>query len=191
MSSRRLLLMSNSKNPAERYSEHAKDTIQNFLGQIEKALFLPYARVLPTFDDYTSMVREGFRSMGYEVDSVHEVADQGEAPRVGTTREGRCKCDEIVAPRDGLRARRAESPTRIGLASTTGPSSDRSSAPSGFGIASYASPGGFRNPEISRRESQPSLASVAFRCPPRPTLTQSDDAHGEHQQRKTRWRSHY
>ena len=37
----------------------------------------------------------------------------------------------------------------------SGPSSDGSDVPSGSGIVSYANPGGFRNPEIWRRESQP------------------------------------
>ena len=77
MSNRRLLLLSNSKNKSGRYLGHAKDTIREFLGRkIKKVLFVPFARVLPSFNDFTSIVRESFQCVDYEVSSIHEAKDQ-------------------------------------------------------------------------------------------------------------------
>ncbi|HET9533422.1 MAG TPA: dipeptidase PepE [Blastocatellia bacterium] len=76
MINRRLLLLSNSKNYGQGYLEHAEGHIKDFLGpNIRKVLFIPYAGVRATFDDYGSMVRERFLQMGYEMDSVHQAGD--------------------------------------------------------------------------------------------------------------------
>jgi len=72
MAKNRLLLLSNSQNRTELYLGHAESTIKDFLGeQTKKVLFIPYARVLPSFDEFTSKVRESFQRMGYEVDPIH------------------------------------------------------------------------------------------------------------------------
>lgn len=80
MPTRRLLLLSNSQNEGQGYLEHARSIIKDFLGgEIKKALFVPFARVLPSFDEYASKARAGFQQMGYGLDSLHEAADQNKA----------------------------------------------------------------------------------------------------------------
>lgn len=79
-SQRRLLLLGNSQNAGQRYLEHAKGIIKDFLGtRVDRVLFIPFARVLPSLDDFASKVRIGFHEMGYRLDSVHEVSDQRDA----------------------------------------------------------------------------------------------------------------
>lgn len=82
MSKRRLLLLSNSRNNGQGYLAHAKSILKEFLGQqVGRVLFIPYARVIPTLDDYASIVREGFKESGYKLDSLHELKDPHEAIR--------------------------------------------------------------------------------------------------------------
>jgi dipeptidase E len=72
----RLLLISNSTNAGEAYLEHPLDQIKTFLGSTRvKALFVPYAGVTISFDDYTSRVSERFQEIGHAITSVHEVDD--------------------------------------------------------------------------------------------------------------------
>jgi dipeptidase E len=72
----RLLLISNSTNAGEAYLEHPLDQIKTFLGSNRvKALFVPYAGVTISFDDYTSRVSERFQEIGHAITSVHEVDD--------------------------------------------------------------------------------------------------------------------
>lgn len=76
MSNRRLLLLSNSKNFGHEYLEHARDHIRDFLGaEVRRVLFVPYAGVRATYDDFSSMVSERFRQIGYDIDSIHKAAD--------------------------------------------------------------------------------------------------------------------
>ena len=72
----RLLLISNSTNAGEAYLEHPLDQIKTFLGSTRvNALFVPYAGVTISFDDYTSRVSERFQEIGHAITSVHEVDD--------------------------------------------------------------------------------------------------------------------
>lgn len=76
----RLLLLSNSMNYRQGYLEHASPHIQSFLGSaVTRVLFVPYARVLPSLEEYYLLVAEVFRRIGYEVDSVHRVTDAAAA----------------------------------------------------------------------------------------------------------------
>jgi dipeptidase E len=80
MSKNRLLLLSNSKNPEEDYLRHAEAAIIDFLGKdLKRVLFIPFARVLPSFADFAAPVRASFETMGYALDSVHELSDQLDA----------------------------------------------------------------------------------------------------------------
>src|SRR5437870_11970926 len=80
MSMKRLLLFSNSQNAGQKYMEHTEGIIKDFLGRrINRALFIPFARVLPTFDDFASKVRIKFQEMGYGLDSIHEANDPQDA----------------------------------------------------------------------------------------------------------------
>jgi dipeptidase E len=69
----RVLLISNSTLHGSNYLDHAESEIRDFLGQIERALFVPYA--LYDRDAYASTARERFKAMGYRLDSVHEAPD--------------------------------------------------------------------------------------------------------------------
>ena len=68
----RLLLISNSTNPGEPYLDYPKISIKEFLGHKPvKALFLPYAAVTFSFDEYEEKVSERFREIGHEIVSIH------------------------------------------------------------------------------------------------------------------------
>ena len=68
----RLLLISNSTNAGEAYLDYPKMEIKKFLGdKVKKVLFIPYAAVTFSFDEYQKKVQERFSELGYEVDSIH------------------------------------------------------------------------------------------------------------------------
>ena len=72
----RLLLISNSTNAGETFLEHALVQIKSFLGPHSmKALFIPYAGVIISFEEYTDRVRDRFREIGHDVTSIHEVGN--------------------------------------------------------------------------------------------------------------------
>ena len=72
----RLLLISNSTNPGEPYLDYPKNSIREFLGTRHvKALFIPYAAVTFSFDDYEMKVRDRFREVGHDVISIHHYSD--------------------------------------------------------------------------------------------------------------------
>lgn len=68
----RLLLISNSTNAGEAYLDYPKNNIREFLGSKPvKALFIPYAGVTFSFDDYAKKVSARFREIGHDIDSIH------------------------------------------------------------------------------------------------------------------------
>ena len=72
----RLLLLSNSTNPGEGYLEYPKHEIQKFLGDKSvKALFIPYAAVRFSYDDYEAKVEARFAEIGHHVVSIHRFQD--------------------------------------------------------------------------------------------------------------------
>ncbi len=86
----RLLLLSNSTNPGEAYLEYPKLHIRSFLGEKSvRVLFIPYAAVSFSYDEYEKKVGERFCEIGYEIQSIHHFADpvkaieQAEAIAVG------------------------------------------------------------------------------------------------------------
>jgi dipeptidase E len=82
MSRQRLLLLSNSVNYGQGYLEHARTLIKEFLGaRVNRVLFIPYAGVTRSFDEYAAAVRLPFEEMGYELDSIHEASDAESAVR--------------------------------------------------------------------------------------------------------------
>ena len=70
---RRLLLISNSTLYGSGYLDHAESEIRDFLGDVKRVLFVPFA--LYDHDAYASLARERFNAMGYELESAHEVPD--------------------------------------------------------------------------------------------------------------------
>jgi dipeptidase E len=76
----RLLLISNSTNPGEQYLDYPKQNIREFLGDKHiKALFIPYAAVTFSYDDYELKVRERFREVGHDIISIHHYTDPVDA----------------------------------------------------------------------------------------------------------------
>ncbi len=76
MQKRRLLLLGNSRNAGQGFLEHAADQIRDVFGErIRTALFIPYASVLNSYDDFTSRVCQGFSQMPYEVRGLHKAGD--------------------------------------------------------------------------------------------------------------------
>ncbi len=72
----RLLLISNSTNAGEEYLDYPKDNIRTFLGKSEmKALFVPYAGVTISFNDYEKKVKERFCEIGHDIVSIHRFDD--------------------------------------------------------------------------------------------------------------------
>jgi len=70
---KRLLLISNSTLYGSGYLDHAETEIQNFLGDLKRVLFVPYA--LFDRDKYAATAHARFQKMGYELTSVHTAAD--------------------------------------------------------------------------------------------------------------------
>lgn len=72
----RLLLISNSTNPGEKYLDYPKENIRKFLGEKPvKALFIPYAAVTFSYDEYEIKVAERFHEIGQDVISIHRLSD--------------------------------------------------------------------------------------------------------------------
>ena len=65
----RVLLISNSTLYGSGYLDHAETEIRNFLGDVKRVLFVPYA--LFDRDKYAATARARFQRMGYEMTSVH------------------------------------------------------------------------------------------------------------------------
>lgn len=71
---KRLLLLSNSTMQGEPYLGWPEVHIKDFLGEsVKKVLFIPYAGVTITYDDYFSAVSGQLNDLGYEVDSIHQL----------------------------------------------------------------------------------------------------------------------
>ncbi|MBU0763536.1 MAG: dipeptidase PepE [Bacteroidetes bacterium] len=78
----RLLLISNSTMAGQPYLDYPKYDIKKFLGaSIRKTLFIPYAGVTFSYDEYTAKVQERFDEIGYIVDPIHRHPDPAEAVR--------------------------------------------------------------------------------------------------------------
>lgn len=72
----RLLLISNSTNAGEAYLDYPKNNIRDFLGKDRKnCLFIPYAGVTISFDDYEARVKERFAEVGHDLTSIHHASD--------------------------------------------------------------------------------------------------------------------
>lgn len=69
----KLLLISNSTNAGEAYLEYPKQNIADFLEKygVKQVLFIPYAAVTFSYDDYQKKVQDRFAEFSVVVDSVH------------------------------------------------------------------------------------------------------------------------
>jgi dipeptidase E len=77
MTNKRLLLLSNgSELVGSEPTEFARAALRDFLGDgVRRVLFVPFASVARTYDEYAARVRLTFGAMGCEVESLHEAKD--------------------------------------------------------------------------------------------------------------------
>ena len=74
---RKILLISNSTLYGSGFLDHAEEEIRDFLGQVQRVLFVPFA--LQDQDGYASKVRDRLGLMGYVVESIHQASDKQKA----------------------------------------------------------------------------------------------------------------
>ena len=75
----KLLLLSNSTNPGENFLEYSKTYLKEFLGSVSgNIVFIPYAAVSISFDQYEQKVQEAFQDIGYPVISLHHSSKPNE-----------------------------------------------------------------------------------------------------------------
>ena len=72
-----LLLVSNSTMHGGGYLEHCADEVSDFLGDMRRVMFVPYA--LADHDAYERKARPAFEALGYELRSAHTYDDPGAA----------------------------------------------------------------------------------------------------------------
>jgi dipeptidase E len=77
MTNKRLLLFSNgSELIGDEPSEFARLALGDFLGAgVRRVLFVPFAAVVRSYDEYAERVRERLGPLGLGVDSLHEASD--------------------------------------------------------------------------------------------------------------------
>ncbi|MGH8373347.1 MAG: dipeptidase PepE [Gammaproteobacteria bacterium] len=72
----RLLLLSSSRTADTGFLQHARQDIGSFLnGSVKRAVFLPYAGVRFSYDEYTARVRDWFAQLDCEVHGLHRATD--------------------------------------------------------------------------------------------------------------------
>ena len=73
----KLLLISNSTNPGEPYLDYPKNNIKAFLGpKSVEAVFIPFAAVTFSYDEYEKKVAERFHEIGHRIKSLHHFKDR-------------------------------------------------------------------------------------------------------------------
>ncbi len=70
-----LLLISNSTNAGEEYLKYPIKNIESHLKGVKKILFVPYAAVTFSFDEYREKVAARFAEINIEVESIYQAAD--------------------------------------------------------------------------------------------------------------------
>ena len=72
-----LLLISNSTLYGSGYLDHAESEIRDFLGDVKRVLFVPFA--LQDRDAYAATAKTRFAKMGYELSSIHTAKNPQQA----------------------------------------------------------------------------------------------------------------
>ena len=77
MTNRRLLLLSNgSELVGQNPTEFAHGALKDFFGSaVRRVLFVPFAAVVSSEDEYLARVRKNFGPLGYEAESLHQADD--------------------------------------------------------------------------------------------------------------------
>ena len=73
----KLLLISNSTLYGSGYLDHAESEIHDFLGDVKRVLFVPFA--LQDRDAYAATAQTRFAKMGYELSSIHTAQEPKKA----------------------------------------------------------------------------------------------------------------
>lgn len=71
-----LLLISNSTNAGEPYLKYPIEEIKKTLAGITEVVFIPYAAVTFSYDEYERKVQERFNEIGIKVSSVHHALNK-------------------------------------------------------------------------------------------------------------------
>lgn len=72
----KLLLISNSTMAGEAFLDYPKSEIKKFLGEKPvQAVFIPYAAVTFSFDEYCEKVEERFSEVGHHIRGLHTYSD--------------------------------------------------------------------------------------------------------------------
>lgn len=75
----RLLLLSNSRDPTGHYLVHARDALARFAGGRRRALFMPFASVTTSWDDYLALAQHALEPVGLRLQGAHTCADLAQA----------------------------------------------------------------------------------------------------------------
>ena len=75
----KLLLLSNSTMKGEAYLSWPKQYIKEFLNEIDEVLFVPYASVTVSYDDYTTSVQEALNDLNIKITGLHREGDMSSA----------------------------------------------------------------------------------------------------------------
>lgn len=82
----KLLLLSNSTNAGEPYLFWPRKEIKTFLGEKPvTALFIPYAAITFSYDEYETKVEEMFSTLGHHITSIHHAKDPVRAVKEAKT----------------------------------------------------------------------------------------------------------
>jgi dipeptidase E len=71
-----LLLISNSTNAGEPYLKYPIEEIKKTLTGVTEVVFIPYAAVTFSYDEYERKVQERFNEIGIKVNSVHRALNK-------------------------------------------------------------------------------------------------------------------
>ncbi|HYG04322.1 MAG TPA: dipeptidase PepE [Chryseosolibacter sp.] len=76
----RALLMSNSTMPGTSFFTWPRPFVKSFLGdKVKELVFIPFAAVTLSWDEYESKVKEVFGEMGCKIKSIHHAKDKSKA----------------------------------------------------------------------------------------------------------------
>lgn len=68
----KLLLISNSSNAGEEYLAFPRENMKQFLGSAKNIVFIPYAAVTFSYNEYEEKVNEGLAPVGLKVKGIHQ-----------------------------------------------------------------------------------------------------------------------
>lgn len=74
------MLMSSSKKDDLGYLEHASEQLRTLLGNEPRdVLYIPYAAITPTYDEYETLAARPFSKLGHTIRSIHHEPDPVQA----------------------------------------------------------------------------------------------------------------